>query len=92
MTVRLAHVALNHWADVDGLAVSQGLPELGDMPLDRFTNFIWWWATRNAQSSEEVEDFRRRLWKPPPGEVGRGPWAPAEETESFQALKRGLGL
>ena len=94
MTLRLARLALDNWDDIDGYAVSRNMPPLASLPLGRFVNFVWWWATRNAQSPAEVEKFRTRLWVPPPKynkPITQGPWSPESETRAFAALKATLG-
>lgn len=89
MTRRLLGAALTYWNDLDGHATSQGLPELGKMPLGRLCNYIWWWVTRNADE-EQYEKARRKLWIPPKGEAGQGPWAADEETRLLRAAKAAL--
>lgn len=73
--------------------MSQGLPDLRRLPLDRFCNFIWWWLTRNASSNVDVEKVRLALWRPPPGTRPdpRGPWGAEAEKSAFAALKAGFG-
>lgn len=90
--VRLAGIALDRWADLDGWAVSRNMPDLRDLPLDRFCNFIWWWATRNASQQSDIERFRITLWRPPPRVAPdpRSPWSRENETGAFAALKAGL--
>lgn len=90
MTQRLVAIAVEHWPDIDGYAVSRGLGRLEDMPLDRFANFVWWWVTHGADEKER-DKFRIRLWRPPKGEVGQGPWSAEAETKAFQGLKQALG-
>lgn len=91
MTVRLAALAVEHWADLDGWAMSKNLPDLREMPLDRFANLVWYWATRKSTEPRDVERFRARLWIPPKGtEVTKGPWSPEAETKAFASLKAAL--
>lgn len=91
MTQRLASLAVDNWADIDGYAVSRGLGPLGELSIERFANFIWWWATHGAESKEK-DKFRARLWQPPKGVVPeKGPWSAEEETKAFSALKKSLG-
>jgi len=68
------------------------MPDLRELPLDRFCNYVYWMATREA-SSVDIEKFRARLWRPPPGKAAdaRSPWSKENETGAFQALKAGLG-
>lgn len=69
------------------------MPDLEDLPLDRFCNYVYWSATRNS-SQVDIEKFRARIWRPPKGEAAdeRSPWSEKNETGAFQALKAGLGL
>ena len=90
MTLRLTSLALDHWREIDGFAVSQNMPPLQRLPLSRFCNFVYWWATRNGEDTDR-QKFDSRLWRPPPGEVARGPWAPEAESSAFAGLKAGLG-
>ncbi len=93
MTARLCQAALGEWAYVDGYAVSVGI-DLLDLPLTRFTNFIWWLMTKDG-SKADVDKMRTRLWRPPVGTVDipkNSPWSPESETSAFGALKAGLGL
>jgi hypothetical protein len=92
VTARLCTSALAEWPYIDGFAVSQGI-DLLDLPLARFTNFIWWLMTREA-SKADVEKLRAKLWIPPVGEVeipAASPWSPEKEAGAFAALKAGLG-
>lgn len=91
MTVRLARLAVENWAQMDGFAVSQNLPDLRTMPLDRFCSFVQWFATRNAESEADIAKFEAALWTPPKGQAGQGPWAPEAENAAFAGLKAGLG-
>lgn len=73
--------------------MAHGVPDLRSLPLDRFCNFVYWMATRNASASE-IEKFRARLWRPPVGQAvtdTRSPWAPENEQRGFSALKTALG-
>lgn len=60
-----------------------------ELPLDRFCNFIWWWATRNATDEQEIDKLRAQLWRPPPGVAPHpdSPWAPEAEAQAFAAFK-----
>lgn len=90
--MRLVRIATDHWQDIDGWAVAHGMPPLPSLPLGRFVNFIWWWATRSFQEESEREKFRAALWRPPVGEVAeRGPWSREGETRAFGALRAQLG-
>lgn len=77
----------------DGYAVSQNMPPLLSLPLDRLCNFIYWFHIREA-GSEDVEEFRAKLWVPPVGaEVTdeRSPWSPEAETSALLGLQAALG-
>lgn len=91
MSVRLAGLALAHWADLDGYAVSRNMPPLATLPLDRFNNFVWWFLTREGDP-KEIEKFRLRLWRPPPGRAPTqdSPWSAENETKAFAGLKAAL--
>lgn len=86
MTLRLAQIAEERWAELDGFSVSRNMPNLEDLPLDRFANFVWWYLTKDLDHTN-VEKFRARLWQPPKGQRGQGPWAPNAETAAFKALQ-----
>lgn len=76
---------------MDGFAVAHNI-DLDVLSLSRFCNFIWWWLTREA-SSNEVEKFKTRLWRPPKGEVvthKESPWSPENENSAFASLKTTL--
>lgn len=91
MTVRLSGLAVENWKTLDGYAVGAGF-DLLELPLARFTNFIWWFFTRNAEPNA-IEKFRAKLWQPPkPGvEIDpRSPWAPENELKAFAQLKSQL--
>lgn len=88
MTLRLTSTALDRWADLDGWAASLNLPDLRDLPLERFCNLVWYWLTKDAEDPNEVDKFKTKLWQPPKGEVGQGPWSAEAETAAFVALKR----
>lgn len=70
------------------------MADLRTLPLDRFSNFVYYMATRNA-SATDVEKFRAKLWRPPAGEKvidSRSPWAPENEKRGFASLKLSLGV
>lgn len=91
MTVRLCALALDNWAILDGWAASRNMPPLKEMPLQRFANFVYWWATRNADE-KEMRQFDIRLWRPPVGVVPMsGPWSAEAETAAFSSLKKAVG-
>lgn len=90
MTVRLCAVAVERWDDLDGWAVSKNLPNLGTLPLERFTHMMWFWLTDGGEQ-KDIDKLRAQLWRPPPGVIPtRGPWSPEAETASFMALKRSV--
>lgn len=83
---------MENWRDIDGFAVSTNMPDLRDLPLDRFCNFVWYWATRNAETQADVSRFEARLWIPPKGiEAVAGPWSPESENAALRGLKASLG-
>lgn len=88
--IRLAGAALDHWDEIDGYAVSHNMPELETLPVKRFTSFIYWYLTRNADASG-LAKFKASLWRPPPGQPGKGPWAPEAENAALSGLKASLG-
>lgn len=90
MTQRLTAVAVDQWRDLDGYAVAHNMGRLSDMPLDRFTNFVWWWAVQGADQKDR-EKFERRLFMPPKGVAPTtGPWTAEAEAAAFGALQQGL--
>ncbi len=85
-------MAEDNWQALDGYAVSQGMAELGKLPLSRFLNFVHWWATRNIEDQAGLDAFEQKLWMPPAGvEVTRGPWSAAAESAAFAAAKAAFG-
>jgi hypothetical protein len=91
VSVRLAHLALDNWANLDGYAVAHNMPPLPALPLDRFNSFVWWFLTKEGDP-KEVEKFRLRLWRPPPRVVPTkdSPWSAENETKAFAGLKAAL--
>lgn len=90
--MRLAELAIEHWRELDGYAASRNMPELTDLPLGRFCNFVLWWATKDMQDEQSYLTFEAQLWRPPKGQaVDEGPWSPQAETEAFQALRKMTG-
>jgi hypothetical protein len=70
------------------------MPELVDLPLERFCNYVWWLYTRDGDQ-KEVDKFKIALWRPPKGvEVTdtRSPWSAASEQKAFGSLKASLGM
>lgn len=92
MTLRLLNLVLDNWQDIDGYGVGHGFNPI-DLSFTRLLNFTWWWVTRNAEQ-KEVDKFRTKLWRPPPGQVvahKESPWHPENENKAFNALKNALG-
>jgi len=91
VTARLCKTALAEWAYIDGFAVSQGI-DLMDLPLARFTNFIWWLMTREADKPA-VEKMRAKLWMPPKGQAAPpgSPWSPENELAAIKAFQAQVG-
>lgn len=82
----LAH---EHWRDLDGWATARQI-DLGDLPVGRFTNLVYYWWTEGADP-KEVEKFERRLYIPPKNVVAKvGPWSAEAETAAFAAAKAAL--
>lgn len=73
---------------MQGFAVSQNMPELGDLTIPRLESFLYWYFTRNADHSD-VEKFRARLWIPPKGEKAPddSPWSAKNERQAFKSLQ-----
>ncbi len=94
MTLRYGQIAAQHWVDLDGYAVGHGLPDLRQMPLERFCHWVWWMLTRNAKDEAEREKLRAKIWRPPPEVTTpidkRSPWNPENEMKAFSALKMQL--
>lgn len=92
MTYRLLAIAVEKWEDIDGYGVGHGF-DPAELSLTRMANFTWWWVTQNAEKNE-VEKFKNRLWRPPPGEVvtnDRSPWHADNENQALSSLKAALG-
>lgn len=80
---------------MDGHAVAHGAPDPGDLPVRRLLNYVWWWATRNAEEKEKTK-FKNRIWQPPVGTTAaeipeRSPWSPKNEAAAIGSLKASLG-
>ncbi len=91
MTQRLVAMAAESWKDLDGYAVAHSMGRLMEMPISRFTNFVWWWAT-NGADQQGREKFERRLYMPPKGVAPTtGPWTAEAESGAFSALRQSLG-
>lgn len=93
MTHRLLNIARAHWATFDGWAAARNVDPL-DLPPDRMLSLIYYWSTRNASSSEEINKFDRRLWLPPKGTAAPkgSPWSAEAETAAFGSLAAQVGV
>lgn len=92
MTLRLLTMASEYWQDIDGYSVGHGF-DPAELRISRLCNFTWWWFTRNAER-KEVEKFKARLWRPPPGhrvDHTASPWHADNENKAFAQLKQALG-
>jgi len=92
VSVRLAALAREHWSTLDGFAVSQNMPDLRTLTQARFDNFVWWWATRNADE-KQLTKFKADMWRPPKGtEVTQkeSPWHPENETAALASLQASM--
>jgi len=91
--IRLARIATDNWAEIDGFAASQNMPPLEEMQVDRFTNFVWWWATRNISDQAALLKFKADIWRPLPGQEAApdSPWHPANETKALESFRSALG-
>ena len=88
MTARLAAIAVDQWARLDGHAAAHGLPDLRTLPVERFANFVWYMSTKGLDVAG-IEKLRSRLWLPPAGAPidERSPWSAEAEEGAFKALK-----
>lgn len=69
------------------------MPPLDELPLSRFGSFIFWYLTKDAQEAD-IEKFKQKLWRPPPGEVIKDenhPWSARSEMKALGGLKQALG-
>jgi len=93
VTVRLVRTAVGNWETLDGYAVAHGMPDLRDLPLDRFCNFVWYMLTRNSEK-KDVDQMRAKLWVPPPKSTApipkNSPWSAEAETAAFKAVRAQL--
>jgi hypothetical protein len=92
--MRLVASAIGAWDELDGYAVSQNMPPMQLLPLDRFLHFVWHMLVRNADRKERTK-MEAKLWAPPPEERGKpispkSPWSAENEMKSFQALQAAL--
>lgn len=88
MTTRLIAIASHNWRSFDGWCASRNVDPL-ELPLDRFLNTVYYWATRNGDE-DSIKKFDRKLWIPEKGkEIPReSPWSAENETNAFKALKK----
>lgn len=92
MTLRLAHIGIERWAELNGFRIGHGaIGSLDDLPIGAFVDYVWWYVTQNVDPTE-IEKFRARLWRPPKGEEPppESPWSPESEMASFHALQASL--
>lgn len=78
-----------NWGTLDGYAVAHGLPDLRELPLERFLNFVWYMMTRNSEP-KEIERLKQTLWVPPKSERAKpipknSPWSAENETAALKA-------
>lgn len=78
---------LENWYDVLGYFLAHGLDDPRDMPIDHVEAVLWYRATENAQDPTFPDKLKAALWRPPPGAVPEGPWAPEAEASAFASLK-----
>jgi hypothetical protein len=89
VTLRLCHLAVTNWADIDGYAAGHGMPELGTLSIERFCNFVMWLCTRNSTQTER-DKFRAKVWMPPKGQAvtdDRSPWSAENEAKAFASVR-----
>ena len=93
MTQRLLSLASRHWPSIDGSLAASLTTDPLRLPVDRFLNLIYWWATNEA-SAEDVRRFDQRLWMPPKGEAPapQSPWSPENETKALSAFAAEVGV
>ena len=83
--LRLASIADDRWAEIDGEAAFNGV-NLLDLRLDRFCNAILYWC---YQRIEDREQFHFQLEQPIPGRVRQ---ADVErELDDFSTFMSGMG-
>lgn len=91
---RFLTLALDNYPIIDGWAAAHGM-DPADLSLSRFCNFIYWWATRNADA-ESINKFDQQLWRPPPGDTSpipdESPWSAKSELAASHAARAALGL
>lgn len=64
------------------------MPELEELPLNRFCSFVMYMLTRNGSETDNAK-LRAKLWRPPPGVAAdpRSPWSPENEKNALAAFK-----
>lgn len=94
VTDRLIAVADNDWMSFDGWCAARSIDPLM-LPLDRFVNLIYHWATDGADP-DEVEKWRVKLWIPPKGHTAplppESPWSPESEMSALAEFRAETGL
>lgn len=70
--------------------MGHGGPDLRELPLNRFLNYVTWFFLRNADKKDR-DKFEAQVFMPPKGVVPeKGPWTPEAEAQGFQSLKAAL--
>lgn len=75
----------HHWLDFDGWCAAHGVDPVASTP-DRSVALIWHFFTRNMDAKSRHK-FETTVWRPPPGQVGKGVWSADNETRLFAAAK-----
>jgi hypothetical protein len=84
---RLIAIAQDHWTAIDGEAAAQGQDRF-DLSIDRFCNFIEWWALQRVRDADE---FLRKLNAPAPGKKPTREQL-AEEADQFASFAAAFGV
>lgn len=92
MSVRLLATLVAEWPTLDGYAVSHGMGDLRELPLERVCNFVYYRLTDGADE-KGLAKFKAKLWMPPKDVIpdARSPWSAENETKAFAALSARLG-
>lgn len=84
-------IAEEYWVDLDGWAGAKGVDPL-KMPMDRFLNLVYRFATEDAEQKEK-DKFDVRLNKPDARAIARGaaqrddsPWSKKNEEAALSGL------
>lgn len=82
----------DHWETLDGLALSQGLEDLRDLPFARVANYVYHFLTKNGDE-RGVQKIVAALWRPPVGEEpdARSPWSAENETKALASFGAAIG-